>query len=110
MTLMGSFFISSEVSVLSCAGQTERTPLQNDSRCKVTDTGAIGCLASSLGAVCHGENGPQTLRELARGYLSISKDLKRVRIGSRGHDGSLKMYVVLTPDSVPAGQNYLALS
>ncbi len=29
--------------------------------------------------VCHGENGLQTLRELARSYLTISKDLKRVK-------------------------------
>src|SRR6516225_7549724 len=31
-----------------------------------------------LRAVYHGENGLGTLRELARGYLTISKDLKRV--------------------------------
>src|SRR5271156_1278339 len=32
-----------------------------------------------LRAVYHGENGLQTLRELARSYLTISKDLKRVK-------------------------------
>src|ERR1700739_3644710 len=36
-------------------------------------------LAELLRAVYHGENGLQTLRELARSYLTISKDLKRVK-------------------------------
>lgn len=35
--------------------------------------------AELLRAVYHGENGLQTLRELARIYLTISKDLKRVK-------------------------------
>jgi len=35
--------------------------------------------AGLLRAVYHGENGLQTLRELARSYLTISKDLKRVK-------------------------------
>ena len=34
--------------------------------------------AGLLRAVYHGENGLRTLRELARSYLTISKDLKRV--------------------------------
>jgi len=32
----------------------------------------------SLSAVYHGENGLRTLKELARSYLTISKDLTRV--------------------------------
>jgi len=32
----------------------------------------------SLWAVYHGENGPRTLRELSRSYLTVSKDLARV--------------------------------
>ena len=35
--------------------------------------------AGLLGAVYHGENGLRTLRELARSYLTVSKDLKRVK-------------------------------
>ena len=35
--------------------------------------------AGLLRAVYHGENGLQMLRELARCYLTISKDLKRVK-------------------------------
>ena len=40
--------------------------------------------AGLLRAVYHGENGLQTLRELARSYLTISKDLKRVQKSAQG--------------------------
>ena len=40
--------------------------------------------AGLLRAVYHGENGLQTLRELGRCYLTISKDLKRVKKSAQG--------------------------
>jgi len=41
---------------------------------------------NKLSSVYHGQAGVRTLRELARSYLTISKDLARVRgLGSQGH-------------------------
>lgn len=37
-------------------------------------------LTGLLSAVCHGENGVRTLKELACGYLAVTQDLTRVMI------------------------------